>query len=59
MAKVPTSNIEKAMSGGGSKEAPLDMEQFIKMADLEKIEFDLMQDVIDQIQEDFENETKP
>ena len=59
MAKVPTSNIEKAMSGGGSKEAPLDMEQFIKMADLEKIEFDLMQDVIDQIQEDFENEKKP
>jgi len=58
MAKTPTSNIEKAMSGGGSNEAPLDMDQFIKMADIEKIEFDLMQDLIDTIQEDFEKERK-
>ena len=58
MAKTPTSNIEKALSGGGPNEAPLDMEQFIKMADLEKIEFDVMQDLIDTIQQDFEKERK-
>jgi hypothetical protein len=34
------------------------MEQFIKMADLEKIEFDVMQDLIDTIQQDFEKERK-
>ena len=58
MAKTPTSNIEKALSGGGPNEAPLDMEQFIKMADLEKIEFDVMQNLADTIKEDFERETK-
>ncbi len=59
MAKTPTSNIEKALSGGGINEIPLDMNQFIKMADKEKIEFDVMQNLIDSIQEDFENERKP
>ena len=39
MAKTPTSNIEKALSGGGINEIPLDMNQFIQMADKEKIEF--------------------
>ena len=41
MAKTPTSNIEKALSGGGINEIPLDMKQFIKMADKEKIEFSI------------------
>jgi len=59
MAKTPTSNIEKALSGGGINEIPLDMNQFIQMADKEKIEFDVMQNLIDSIQEDFENERKP
>jgi len=59
MAKTPTSNIEKALSGGGINEIPLDMNQFIQMADQEKIEFDVMQNLIDSIQEDFENERKP
>ena len=36
MAKTPTSNIEKALSGGGINEIPLDMNQFIQMADKEK-----------------------
>jgi len=58
MAKTPTSNIEKALSGGGINEIPLDMNQFIQMADKEKIEFDVMQNLIDSIQEDFENERK-
>ena len=56
--KTPTSNIEKALSGGGANETPLDMEQFIRMADAEKIEFDVMQDLIDTIQQDFERERK-
>ena len=40
--KTPTSNIEKALSGGGINEIPLDMSQFIQMADKEKIEFDVI-----------------
>ena len=59
MAKTPTSNIEKALSGGGPNEVPLDMKEVIKLADAEKIEFDVMQNLIDAIQEDFENERKP
>jgi len=59
MAKTPTSNIEKTISGGGSNQLPLDMKQFIKLADAEKIEFDVMQNLIDTIQEDFENERRP
>ena len=59
MTKTPTSNIEKALSGGGPNERPLDMRQFIKLADAEKIEFDVMQNLIDQIQEDFEKDRKP
>ena len=59
MAKTPTSNIEKALSGGGPNEVPLDMKEVIKLADAEKIEFDVMQNLIDAIQEDFENEQKP
>ena len=57
--KTPTSNIEKALSGGGPNEVPLDMKEVIKLADAEKIEFDVMQNLIDAIQEDFENERKP
>tara|TARA_R100001463_G_scaffold16863_2_gene43478 strand:+ start:254 stop:670 length:417 start_codon:yes stop_codon:yes gene_type:complete len=59
MAKTPTSNIDKAISGGGPNELPLDMREFIKLADAEKIEFDVMQNLIDTIQEDFENERSP
>ena len=35
------------------------MKEVIKLADAEKIEFDVMQNLIDAIQEDFENERKP
>ena len=59
MAKTPTSNIDKAISGGGPNELPLDMRESIKLADAEKIEFDVMQNLIDTIQEDFENERSP
>ena len=59
MEKTPSSKIEKALSGGGPNEVPLDMKEVIKLADAEKIEFDVMQNLIDAIQEDFENERKP
>ena len=64
--KDPTYNIyskggsvEKILSSGGPNETPLDMKQFIKMADAEKREFDVFQNLADQIQEDFKNEKKP
>ena len=59
MAKTPTSNIEKALSGGGPNEVPLDMKEVIKLADAEKIEFDVMQDLADTIKRDFEKEKQP
>jgi len=59
MTKTPTSNIDNAISGGGPNELPVDMREFIKLADAEKIEFDVMQNLIDTIQEDFENERSP
>ena len=60
MAKISTkNNIEKQMSSGGPNETPLDMNQFIQLADKETIEFDVMQDLADSIKEDFENEKQP
>ena len=59
MAKQSINNIEKILSSGGPNETPLDMKQFIKMADAEKREFDVFQNLADQIQEDFKNEKKP
>ena len=52
-------NVEKILSSGGPNETPLDMKQFIKMADAEKREFDVFQDLADQVKEDFKNEKKP
>ena len=59
MAKQSINNIDKILSSGGPNETPLDMKQFIKMADAEKREFDVFQNLADQIQEDFKNEKKP
>ena len=46
-------NVEKAMPGRGDGSIK------IKLADLEKQEFDVFQNLADQIQEDFKNEKKP
>ena len=46
-------NVEKAMPGRG------DGSDKIKLADLEKVVFDVFQNLADQIQEDFEQEKKP
>ena len=45
-------NIDKALEGKGNNE------ETKRLADLEKIEFDVMQDLADKIKEDFERETK-
>ena len=58
MANTPN-NIEKIMSSGGPNETPLDMQQFIQLADKETIEFDVMQDLADTIKRDFEKEKQP
>ena len=58
MAKTPN-NIEKIMSSGGPNETPLDMQQFIQLADKETIEFDVMQDLADTIKRDVEKEKQP
>ena len=58
--KDPTYNI---YSKGGNVDEPLpgrgDGSIKIKLADLEKQEFDVFQNLADQIQEDFKNEKKP
>ena len=50
--------IEKILEAGGQNTDKMDMETFIQLADLEKQEFDVMQNLIDTIQEDFEKERK-
>ena len=45
-------NIDKALEGKGNNE------ETKRLADLEKIEFDVMQNLADSIREDFERETK-
>tara|TARA_S200002703_G_scaffold85770_1_gene73965 strand:+ start:923 stop:1315 length:393 start_codon:yes stop_codon:yes gene_type:complete len=45
-------NIDKALEGKGNNE------ETKRLADLEKIEFDVMQNLADKIKEDFEKETK-
>ena len=50
--------IEKILEAGGPNTDKMDMETFIQLADLEKQEFDVMQNLIDTIQEDFEKERK-
>ena len=52
-------NVEKILSGGGPNETPLDMKQFIKMADAEKREFDIQTDLLKTLMEAFQDERKP
>ena len=50
--------IERALGPGGPNQRRLDMNQFIKMADKEKVDADLMQDLADTIKEDYKKEKK-
>ena len=46
------------MSGGGAETSPLDMKQFIKLADMEKIEADVLEDLTRELQNMYEKEKK-
>ena len=52
-------NIDKPLSGGGPEMSPLDMQQFIQLADAEKFEADSLNDIIDTLKEKFNEEKKP
>ena len=58
MAK-PLSNIEKKMSSGGPDTPRLNMEQFIKLADADKIQSDLENEIIQLLNEKFLDQKKP
>ena len=60
MAKqISFNNIDKPLSGGGPEMAPLDMQQFIKLADAEKFEADSLNEIIETLREKFDEEKKP
>ncbi len=59
MAKQSINNIEKAMSGGGSELPPLDMDKFIKLADAEKINADVENEIIEILNQKFRKQRKP
>ena len=55
---IKINNVEKRMSGGGAETSPLDMKQFIKLADIEKIEADVLEDLTRELQNMYEKEKK-
>ena len=55
---IKINNVEKRMSGGGAETSPLDMKQFIKLADMEKIEADGLEDLTRELQNMYEKEKK-
>ena len=59
MKKGSHNNIEEKMSGGGSNSRSLDMEQFIKMADKEKIEFSIENDLFEALEQKWLDEREP
>jgi len=59
MAKTSINNIEKAMSGGGRELPSLDMNEFIKLADAEKIKADTENDLFEAIQQMYLEQKRP
>ena len=55
----PLSNIEKKMSSGGPDTPRISMEQFIKLADADKIQSDLENEIIQLLNEKFLDQKKP
>ena len=55
----PLSNIEKKMSSGGPDTPRISMEQFIKLADADKIQSDLENEIIQLLNEKFIDQKKP
>ena len=52
-------NVEKIMSSGGPDMEPMDMQQFIKLADAEKFEADSLNEIIEALREKFDEQKKP
>jgi len=59
MAKITNNQIEKKMSAGGENTRPLNMEQFIKLADDEKIKSDVENEIIEILLEKYNDQKKP
>ena len=59
MRQSTINNIEKAMSGGGKNTPRLNMEQFIRLADADKIQSDLENEIIRLLDEKFRDQRKP
>ena len=59
MAKTQFNNIEKKLSGGGPNTPPLDMKQFIKLADAEKYEFDALNERLELLNEAWLEQRQP
>jgi len=57
--KRSINNVEKRITGGGPETPPLDMNQFIEIADAEKIEADALNELFEAIQEKFKDERQP
>ena len=52
-------NVETIMPSGGPQTPPLDMNQFVKIADAEKIEADALNELFEAIQDKFKNDREP
>ena len=59
MAKSSINSIDKAMSGGGKELPSLDMNEFIKLADAEKIKADTENDLFEAIQKKYLDQRRP
>ena len=56
---MTNTNIDKPLTNGGENTARLDMNQFIKLADAEKFEFDALNEVLESLREKWKNEREP
>ena len=59
MQKKQFNNIEKRLSSGGPNTPPLDMNEFIKLADKEKYEFDALNERLELLREEWLNKREP
>jgi len=57
--KTQFNNIEKRLSSGGPETPPLDMGQFIKLADKEKFEFDALNEQLELLREEWLRQREP
>ena len=57
--QINYNNIDKPLTGGGPETPPLDIQQFIRLADAEKFEADSLNEIIETLREKFNEEKKP